>query len=143
MAGIVVDDSGFPLVRITFDGAVAEHAFDQYLQTVSRVYMRRAKVATIFDARRAAPPTAKERAKQAAWLKQHRDVIGRFSCGSAFVIESAIVRGGLTAILWLAPIPGAHTVVATVAEAEAWALARLREAGVVVGRGPGTSAPGA
>jgi hypothetical protein len=132
MAGIVVDDSKFPLVRVTFDGAVAEHAFDEYLHALSRVLSRRAKNAIVFDAIRAVAPTAKERAKQAAWLKQHRDVIERFSCGSAFVIKSALVRGGLTAILWLAPIPGAHTVVGTVAEAEAWALGRLRDAGVAL-----------
>ncbi|HEX3771641.1 MAG TPA: hypothetical protein VHV30_12275 [Polyangiaceae bacterium] len=136
MASIVVDDSRFPLVRVTFDGAVADHVFDAYLHALSRVLSRRAKNVIVFDALRAPPPTAKERAKQAAWLKQHRDVIERFSCGSAFVIKSAIVRGGLTAILWIAPIPGAHTVVATVAEAEAWALARLRDAGVTFGAPP-------
>jgi hypothetical protein len=133
MAGIAVDDSKYPLVRVTFDGAVAEHAFDEYLRSLSRVLSRRARNVVIFDAIRAAAPSARERAKQAAWLKQHREVIERFSCGSAFVIRSALIRSALTAILWLAPIPGAHTVVATVAEAEAWALERLREAGVPVG----------
>jgi hypothetical protein len=134
MAGIVVDESRFPLVRVTFDGPVADYAFDQYLETLSRVLARRAKNAIVFDARRAAAPSAKERAKQAAWLRSHRDLIERYSCGSAFVIASALVRGGLTAILWLAPIPGAHTVVATPGQAEAWALERLRAAGVEPGR---------
>ncbi|MBC7173876.1 MAG: hypothetical protein H5U40_15655, partial [Polyangiaceae bacterium] len=40
--------------------------------------------------------------------------------GYAFVISSSLVRGALTAILWLAPMPAPHRVVGTVGEGEAW-----------------------
>jgi hypothetical protein len=132
MATIEIDESRFPLVTVTFVGQVAEYEFDRYLQTMSRVLQRRAKNAIVFDARRAANPNATQRSKQAAWLKSHRDPIEKYSCGSAFVIASAIIRGGLTAILWVAPIPGEHTVVATLAEGETWAIGRLSAAGVSV-----------
>jgi hypothetical protein len=132
MAVIEVDESRYPLVVVTFVGQVAEYEFDRYLQTMSRVLQRQARNAIVFDASRAASPNAMRRSKQAAWLKSHRDLIQKYSCGSAFVIASAIVRGGLTAILWVSPIPGAHTVVGTLAEAETWATDRLRAAGVAV-----------
>jgi hypothetical protein len=130
MAGITVDESRFPLVVVTFDGSVADHAFDRYLESLSRVLQRREKNVIVFDARRAAGPPAMQRSKQAAWLKSHRAMIAAYSCGSVFVIASAVIRGGLTAILWIAPIPGNHTVVATLAEAEMWAIGRLRAEGV-------------
>jgi hypothetical protein len=132
MAGIEVDESRFPLVVVTFVGQVADHEFDRYLLTMSHVLNRRAKNALVFDARRAAAPSAMQRSKQAAWLKSNRDAIQQYSCGSAFVIASAIIRGGLTAILWVSPIPGAHTVVSTLAEGEAWALDRLAAEGIAL-----------
>jgi hypothetical protein len=132
MAGIEVDESRFPLVVVTFEGQLADHEFDRYLLTMSRVLQRRAKNAIVFDARRAAAPTAMQRSKQAAWLKSNRAAIQQYSCGSVFVIASAVIRGGLTAILWISPIPGAHTVVSTLAEGEAWALGRLAAEGVAL-----------
>src|ERR1019366_372557 len=139
MAGIEVDESRFPLVVVTFEGQLADHEFDRYLLTMSRVLQRRAKNAIVFDARRAAAPTAMQRSKQAAWLKSNRAAIQQYSCGSVFVITSALIRGGLTAILWISPIPGAHTVVSTLAEGEAWALGRLAAEGVAL---PVTKAAG-
>lgn len=44
---------------------------------------------------------------------------------SAFVLASPLVRGLLTAILWISPMPAPHEIVATVAEAEAWLNERL------------------
>jgi hypothetical protein len=137
MAGIQVDESRFPLVVVTFVGQLADHEFDRYLLTMSRVLQRRTKNALVFDALRAAAPTAMQRSKQAAWLKANRDLIVQYSCGSAFVIASAIIRGGLTAILWVSPIPGAHTVVSTLAEGEAWAFGRLAAEGVSLSAGKG------
>ncbi|MES1178073.1 MAG: hypothetical protein ABUL62_27365 [Myxococcales bacterium] len=44
-----------------------------------------------------------------------------YSAGSAFAIDSPLVRGGLTAIAWLQSLPSPFIVVATLAEAEGWA----------------------
>jgi len=132
MAVIEIDDSRYPLVRVTFEGHVADHVFDRYLETMSRVLQRRMKNAIVFDARLARSPTAMQRSKQVAWLKANRETIQTYSCGSAFVVASTVIRGVLTAILWVAPIPGAHVVVATLPEAEAWAIARLTAEGVAL-----------
>jgi hypothetical protein len=130
MGATRIDESRHPLVLVTFDGALSEPEFDDYLRSMSRFIDRRTKNVTILDARKAKSPTATQRAKQAAWLKTNRVALQEYSCGSVFVIDSALVRGGLTAILWIAPMPVAHAVVATLEEAERWAFARLRAAGV-------------
>jgi hypothetical protein len=130
MGATRIDDSRQPLVLVTFDGALTEPEFDDYLERMSRLLERRMKNVTVLDARKATSPTATQRAKQAAWLKTNRALLQEYSCGSVFVIESALVRGGLTAILWVAPMPVAHAVVATLEEGERWAFARLRAAGV-------------
>lgn len=53
------------------------------------------------------------------------------------MIDSPIVRGALTAILWLSPLPQPHLVTASMAEAERWTLDKLRRAPA------GASLPGA
>ncbi len=130
MAAILIDESRFPLVVVTFPGSYSDQEFDRYLETMSGLLQRRTKNVTVLDARQSGSPPAKQRAKQAAWMKDNRALLEQYSCGSAFVISSPIVRGALTAILWLQPMPVAHTVVATLAEAEQWAATRLRAAGV-------------
>ena len=58
---------------------------------------------------------------------KHNDALLRtYSAGSAFVISSPLVRGGLTAILWLQALPSPFIVVATRPEAESWARAQLQ-----------------
>lgn len=49
-----------------------------------------------------------------------------YSAGSAFAIDSPLVRGGLTAIAWLQSLPSPFIVVATLAEAEGWARNQLQ-----------------
>ncbi len=133
MDSIRIDESRFPLIVVTFVGSQDEADFSAYLEWMTALAKRRVKAVTVFDATKAGPTSATQRARQGAWIKTNRALIQQFSCGSAFVVSSAIVRGALTAILWIAPVPGPHTIVATFEEAERWALERLRAEGV---RGP-------
>jgi hypothetical protein len=49
---------------------------------------------------------------QAGWMKRHEVETRRGTAGIAFVIPSALVRGALTAILWLQPLACPHFVTA-------------------------------
>jgi hypothetical protein len=129
MGSIHIDDSGFPIVRVTFTGSVSNEEFDEYLAGMSRMIGRRQPNVTILDARHSARTPAVQRKKQADWIKQHEAELRRYSCGTAFVITSALIRGVLTAILWLQPMPQAHTVVGSLDEAERWARAQLDRRG--------------
>ena len=63
----------------------------------------------------------------AEWMKRHEEMMRGRTAGIAFVIESALVRGGLTAVLWLAPLPCPHVVVKTLDDAIVWCEQKLCE----------------
>lgn len=129
-----IDDSRHPLVVVQFVGASTDAEFDAYLEQMHQIVLaRKQKNVTIFDATRSTDTNAQQRRKQADWLKAHAGLLRTYSLGSAFVITSPLVRGVLTAILWLQPMPAPHTVVGTYAEGERWAIEKLREAGLSPG----------
>ncbi len=129
MSGITFDDSEFPLVRVTFEGDPSEGDFDRYLgdlqKNLDRCERLDRRSGVLLDASRSGPVSASMRKKQAEWTRTHFDRSARYVVGYAFVIHSPVVRGILTAILWLAPLPSPHTVTNTVREAEEWLRDRL------------------
>ncbi len=128
---IRMDDSRHPIVVVTFDGPSTDAEFRAYLDDMTRlVVARREPNVTILDARAAGSTPATQRRMQADWLEKHDAELRRYSAGTAFIITSAMVRGILTAILWLQPMAAPHVVVATFEEAEAWAREQLRARGV-------------
>jgi hypothetical protein len=131
MGSIRVDDSRFPLVLTVFEGPVNDAEFDAYLEeTTKRTISRQTRNVVIVDASAASRPPASQRKRQADWLNQHRPMLKQYNLGTVFVIANPLIRGGLTAIFWISPMPSPTTVVATYAQAEAWAFDRLREAGI-------------
>lgn len=132
MASIEIDDSRWPLVTARFEGTATDAEFDAYLARMGELITRGKVMCLILDARAAGSTPAIQRRKQADWMKRYERELRTQSAGTAFVITSAIVRGALTAILWVQPIPNEHTVVATIEEAERWALAQLAKRGARV-----------
>jgi hypothetical protein len=126
MDSIAIDDSGYPLVVVTFEGTVDDATFDGYLKRMDDYVARRQRNAFVFDASGAGRTPAPQRRKQAEWMKINEATLRAFSAGCAFVITSPLVRGALTAILWLQNIPSPYTVVGTRSEAERWARAQLQ-----------------
>ena len=122
--GFSFDESRLPLLVVTFVGESTDAEFDAYLARMTQMVRRGSRYGVLFDARAAARPTPRQRQKQADWMKEYAPSLRANNAGIAFVIESAVVRGALTAILWLSPMPTSHNVVATVAQAEEW-LAQL------------------
>jgi hypothetical protein len=132
----VVDDSRWPLLTVVWRGSVSNEEFTAYLGALDRNLARtkeaRTRTAILMDARGAAATSSVQRKMQADWMKANEHECRRYCAGFAFVLDSAFVRGALTAILWLAPLPAEHIVCATVDEADQWLCQRLRDAGVVV-----------
>lgn len=69
---------------------------------------------------------AMHRRRQADWMHQHEEELRHRTAGVGFVLTSGLMRGGLTAVLWLAPLPCPHGVFSTLKEAQAWAEGRCR-----------------
>jgi len=131
------DDSRFPLVLIRAHGAATDAEFVDYLGVMERPLLRRERFVEIFDATYTAPSPAVQRRQVAEWIRERAGLLKTYQIGVAFVIPSALVRGALTAILWIQPHPSPHTVVATLAEAERWAIERARAEGLHVPPAPG------
>jgi hypothetical protein len=125
--GIQFDETRFPIVVVKFAGTATDAEFGDYLSTMSRMLGKKQVTATILDATEAGATSALQRRRQADWLKKNADVLKLYSVGTAFVITSPLVRGALTAILWVQPMPAPHTLVATLPEAEAWAKKQLAQ----------------
>jgi len=123
--GIALDDTRFPLLVARFGADWTATEFDEYLAWHRDNLRRRQRFAIILDATRARSPNALERRKQAEALREGEPLLRQYCAGAAFVIPSSVVRGTLTAILWLQPPAYESVVVPTFGEADAWVKQRL------------------
>lgn len=130
MGRFAIEQQRWPLVVVTYDGGIDDAAFEAHLSEYQSVLDRGQRYAAVFDATRAAVPPPRQRHLQAKFMDRHRATLARLCVGGGFAISSSLVRGAMTAILWLAPMPFEHVVVSTRGEAERWALERLRRAGL-------------
>ncbi len=110
---------------ITFYGAATDAEYIAHLHEMTQCVAESAKkhrrTAVITDASRWVQSNAVQRKMHAEWMLKHDREMRFRTAGVAFVITSALVRGGLNAVLWFAPLPCPHKVVTTLIEAEAWA----------------------
>jgi hypothetical protein len=126
------DDTRAPMVVITSSGDSTNEEFDAYLTTMTKLLQKRQRYGIVLDARRSARPSPVQRQKQADWMKRYAAEIRAYNVGIGFVIDNAIVRGALTAILWLQPTPAPHRVFASLDAAERWVTELLQQEGLRV-----------
>lgn len=131
MAGsIVLNGMRFPLLIVEFSGVPSDEQFEDYLQGMDRhiercVASAKQTVVVVDTLKATSPVSAAQRRMQADWMARNFVRSQASMCGMAFVIDNMLVRGVLTAILWLQRIPCEHTVVGTRHEAEQWAVIKL------------------
>lgn len=125
MENITFDESRLPLVVVTFRGTASTAEFEEYLRLLRVNLGRRQPTAVVVDSRKMVTMSAAQRKRQAEWIDSNREDLLRFTRGTAFVINNPLMRGALTAIFWLTRYETPYVVVATLEEAEAWALAQL------------------
>lgn len=131
MPAPVIDLSRQPLFVVTFDGVSTDAEFRAYLDETTRIMItRKSPTVTIVDSRGSSRVPPSQRKMQADWINQYSNLLAKWSLGTAFVIDSPLVRGALTAIFWLQRLPMEYVVVGTRAEAERWAAERLRSVGL-------------
>lgn len=70
-------------------------------------------------------PDALTRKIQADWMKENEDLFKLVVHSMGFVIPSAIIRGTLTAVFWIAPMPMPVTTHESMDQALDWAIAQL------------------
>jgi len=114
---IRIDTSGWPVVHVTFVGELEDAAFTRYLEAMDGLLARPGQRALIYDASQTGGIPASLRKRKTDWLAHNRLRIAQCTLGLAFVLPNALVRGALTAILWVVPMPAPHVVVASVEQA--------------------------
>ncbi len=128
--GMTIDTSDWPLVRYVYDGPLAPREIEEYMRAQRALIERRESFATVVDLSQGRVPPASQRAAQAKFEKENHDAIARYCVGAGFCVPSSLMRGALTAISWIHKWPHPYKYCATLAEAEAYARARLRASGL-------------
>lgn len=124
---IRIDTRRSPILRVDWEGAPSEEEMRAHLLELTSLIRSLPTNTILYDARSTSGPSAIQRQLMADWMKENELLIKNRSAGTAFVISSALIRGALTAILWLQPMSTEHTVVATPEEAYRWCEEQLRK----------------
>lgn len=117
----IIDESRFPLVRITFTGNKStDQNFQTYLDQTKACYRHGKKLAMIFDASSATIPALSHQKMQANWLKENKNLMQEYCLGTAYVIPNAAIRGILKLIFSFQTQPVPYKIFQTYEEASTW-----------------------
>lgn len=134
MPQITLDDSLFPLVIQRMHGAVSdadlEHMMSWHDRFQTIAPSRYALIVHAEVAHRAL--NAVHRKRVAEWQARNVERTRRTTVCTAVILESAVQRGAMTALNWIAPPPTPQKAVSTMREAVEWCIAMLEEDGVSV-----------
>jgi hypothetical protein len=120
------DDSHPHLCVVTLGNELEDRDIADLYERTLRVFARRRHVVLLVDARNS-QLTARQRKLMVAHMKEHEDEFHHWVVGSALVIESALARGTLTALMWMSSPPYEQKAFRTLDAARAWALERVAD----------------
>lgn len=133
MAQITIDDSLYPVIVQTMHGVVCDEDLDAMMSWYERFLRDGRRHALIVHAEAGHRPlTAAQRKRIADWQNRVIDRARPSSVGTAVILESAVQRGALTTLNWIAPPPAPQKAVATMREALDFCIERLEAAGIEV-----------
>lgn len=120
----------WPVVVTTLEGSMSESDTAAYLSAfLAEVIGQRRRFVSIVDARALVEaPSAKVRRMIAEWEQGEAASGAQYNAAIAFVTDSALIRGAMTALHWMSPPKTPTTYVATMEAARAFALSRLTDA---------------
>lgn len=120
------DDSRFPIVVIKLDEA---ETLDAILTLLTAYFDAGKRLCMVVDGTRGMKPTldAPQRKKAAEFMRTEKARMQQHMYGVCTASRSQIVRGVITAVQWLSPLPIPGHVCGTLAAGIAWAEARVKE----------------
>jgi hypothetical protein len=118
------DESQWPIVLCRPSGNSTDEDIVTYIAAHGAA-LRRGPHVTIVDARGGQSMEAKHRRQITDWIKANAAELRLNRLGAAFVSDSVVVRGILTALYWVAPPPYPYQIFKTMNEALAWSHARM------------------
>lgn len=108
-----MDESAFPVVLAAFRGPVKMAALDALGARLDSFCAERRRFSLVIDLTQGTVPSAGERKHIAEAITARRIALGRHCAGAAIVVENPLIRGAMTAIFWIQPLPYPHEMVTT------------------------------
>jgi hypothetical protein len=130
---IEFDDSYFPIVVLDL---LQDHEPDVpwMLAQYDRIFAMGRRYAGVGSGVKVTRPMNAAARKQVSdWLVTNKPNMERLCVGVALVFDSALVRGAMTALHWVAPAPMPMFYPATFEQAAQWCLGQLEQAGEAMG----------
>ena len=120
-----------PLTYVDFSVANNDREMTEHLNRVRALLVEdqrlERKSLIVLDLRRSRVLTTSQRRITAVWMKDITPLYKRTTLGTAFIVESTLVRGVLHALLWMQPEGTPYAVVRDLDAAVAWAVKRFDE----------------
>jgi len=110
--------------------AFGDAAMEAQMACLRRIYAeRKTAYANVIDARKGSPPTAKQRAMLSTFRAEVQAHVAEHCRGVAFVFDSVVMRGIMTAMFWVRGPDTPHAVFASIEDAISWSRERVFSAG--------------
>ena len=120
MAGAFeIDEAGFPLVVATVRGQVTSEVISAYFARLDAWCLDGRRYASILNITRIEMPSAAERKQIVEAIADRHTALARSCIGVAIVVTNPLIRGAVTAILWMQHLPHPLELVATEVAAKA------------------------
>lgn len=120
--GLIFDDAAWPLLYVRFPSKpLSDEGFEYFIERYTDAVERRIPFATILDSRGLTSAiTAHQRKRLTEWFEVTGELAGEYHFGIAVLIGSAVVRGALKAVTWVAPIPVPVNAFGSIADSDPW-----------------------
>jgi len=125
MGAVRFDRSRWPIVVAELEGKPTDDDVEAYLRGLATLLQEDARGVLVIDMTRADTATPEQRRRVGEWMRANRSQMAARGLGAAFVIPSGLHRFVLSSVFLIQRPPLPYTVVSTLAEALAWARARL------------------
>jgi hypothetical protein len=120
---LLVDRTHLPELRLSYLGNYSDDELLAFLSELDDVLRVPGRKLCLIDLTGAKPGSARQRQLQAEWIRKNEAALQRDFAAAAIVTDNAIIRGTVTAVFWIRPLPFPTHIVATVPRADAWLTA--------------------
>lgn len=128
---VIIYTSDWPFVVEKFpDHPQSDEELQKLFDDAMALLERRQVFVQLVDTRMRSIWNPAQRRRAAGWIKEVSDQAKEFCCGAVVFTHSEIVRGALTAMLWLVPLPYPVKVVTSVEAGVRAGTLMLAERGV-------------
>lgn len=124
--GYTIDESDYPLVVLRFSGeTMSSSEWAQMFSRLEGLIAREESFGLLVDARRGLGASAAQRKVAGDFIRRNQEGLRRHCRGLVTVSSSAIVRGIITAVQWIAPPPFPERVEGDIVAARRWLEGQL------------------